>query len=103
MNIKTDKLGFLKDLNDWNQEVAEYLAELENIELSPAHLEVILLLRLFYQTFELSPAMRPLCKFLKSKIGPEKSSSIYLMGLFGQSPARMAAKLSGLPKPDNCL
>ncbi|NRB79225.1 MAG: TusE/DsrC/DsvC family sulfur relay protein [Saccharospirillaceae bacterium] len=103
MNIQTDHLGFLEDLNTWYEQVAYFLAHLENIKLTDQHFEVIFALRTFYQTFDLSPAMRPLCKFLKAKIGADKASSIYLMTLFGQSPAKMAAKLAGLPKPDNCL
>jgi len=103
MNIQTDHLGFLADLNTWDEQVANHLANLESIELTKHHFEVIFALREFYQTFDLSPAMRPLCKFLKTKLGTDKASSIYLMTLFGQSPAKMAAKLAGLPKPDNCL
>ena len=103
MNIQTDKLGFLIDLHSWDEQVAQQLAEREQIQLTPAHMEVIYALREFYQTFELSPAMRPLCKYLKNTLGADKANSIYLMQLFGSSPAKMTAKLAGLPKPDNCL
>lgn len=103
MQLMTDKLGFLLNLDDWNEDVAHELAKREQISLCAQHFEVILVLRQFYQQFELSPAMRPLCKFLRMQLGPDKASSIYLMQLFGQSPAKMAAKLAGLPKPDNCL
>ena len=33
----------------------------------------------------------------------EKGQSRYLMGLFGGSPAKLSAKIAGLPKPENCL
>jgi len=103
MNIQTDHLGFLQDLSSWSEDVCYHLAELEGIKLTPQHFEIIYALREFYNEFDLSPAMRPLCKYLKATLSPEKASSIYLMTLFGQSPAKIAAKLAGLPKPDNCL
>ncbi|MEZ5539350.1 MAG: TusE/DsrC/DsvC family sulfur relay protein [Pseudomonadales bacterium] len=98
-----DEEGYLLNLADWNEAVANTLAEQSNIALTTAHWEVIHALRSFYQQFGLSPAMRPLCKYLKATLGAEKSSSIYLLQLFPGSPAKLAAKIAGLPKPDNCI
>lgn len=98
-----DPQGHLIDLNDWNPDVAEALALAEQIELTPAHWEVLTLLRNFYQEYELSPAMRILVKLCKEKLGEEKGNSLYLLGLFPGSPARIASKIAGLPKPTNCL
>ncbi|GLR63102.1 MULTISPECIES: TusE/DsrC/DsvC family sulfur relay protein [Marinospirillum] len=98
-----DPEGFLVNLQDWSPQVAEYLAAQDKIKLTPEHLEIILLLRDFYQTYQLSPAMRPLTKYLRQHLAAEKTSSIYLMQLFGQSPAKALARYAGLPKPDNCL
>jgi tRNA 2-thiouridine synthesizing protein E len=47
--------------------------------------------------------MRILVKHVRSQLGEEKGNSIYLMQLFPGSPAKLASKLAGLPKPDNCL
>ncbi len=98
-----DKDGFLVNLNDWNKATAEQLAKRENIELTPEHWEIIQALREFYQQYQISPAMRPLVKFIKLKLGPDKGNSLYLLKLFPQSPARLCSKIAGLPKPDNCL
>ncbi len=98
-----DDEGYLLNLTDWNEIVANSIAQQSNITLSAAHWEVIHALRNFYQQFELSPAMRPLCKYLKMTLGADKSSSIYLLQLFPDSPAKLAAKIAGLPKPDNCI
>lgn len=100
---KLDKEGFLLHLDDWNTEVAIKLAEAEGIKLNEAHWEIIQLLREFYQRFELSPAMRPLAKFITQELGKDKASSLYLLSLFPGSPAKIASKIAGLPKPDNCL
>ncbi|TVP93500.1 MAG: TusE/DsrC/DsvC family sulfur relay protein [Pseudomonadaceae bacterium] len=101
--IAVDGDGFLRDRDEWDTEVAAALAAQEGIELTPAHLEVIQLLRQFHAEFQLSPAMRPLVKYVGSHLGADKGKSIYLLTLFPGSPAKLASKLAGLPKPDNCL
>ncbi|WP_323814523.1 TusE/DsrC/DsvC family sulfur relay protein [Cellvibrio sp. NN19] len=101
--INLDQDGYLSNLNDWSESVAEALAEQENISLSAEHWEIIRLLQEFYKEFELSPAMRALVKYTERKLGPEKGRSIYLLQLFPPSPAKIASKIAGLPRPTNCL
>lgn len=98
-----DKEGFLRDLDAWQPEVAQQIAAMEGLALSPAHWEVVNLLRDYYQEFDASPAMRPLVKYCALKLGADKGKSIYLMRLFPGSPAKLGSKIAGLPKPDNCL
>jgi len=103
MTLSTDNDGFLLNLADWNADVAQSIASNEGIELSYAHWEVLHALREFHAKYDLSPAMRPLTRHLKESLGPEKSTSIYLLKLFPGSPAKIAAKIAGLPRPENCL
>ncbi|MFL0798467.1 MAG: TusE/DsrC/DsvC family sulfur relay protein [Cellvibrionaceae bacterium] len=103
LSVPVDKEGFLIDLSDWSDDIAIEIAAIEGIALNDEHWEIIHLLRDFYHTYDLSPAMRVLVKAIKKELGPEKASSIYLMTLFPESPAKIAAKIAGLPKPDNCL
>lgn len=103
MSIDLDKEGYLQDLNQWSEEIAIYIANNEGIELTPAHWELIFLIRQFYKSYQLSPAMRPLIKTIKEKLGEEKATSIHLLRLFPDSPAKRLAKIAGLPRPDNCL
>ena len=102
-SIELDKDGYLADLNDWSPEVATALAMQNDIELTPDHWEILQLLRNFYQEFQLSPATRPLIKYTALKLGAEKGNSLHLNRLFNGTPAKLAAKLAGLPKPTNCL
>ncbi|APC14677.1 sulfurtransferase TusE [Pseudomonas frederiksbergensis] len=101
--IDLDKDGYLVELGDWSAEVAAALAAAEELELSPEHWEILELLRGFYQEFQLSPATRPLIKYTALKLGPDKGNSLHLNRLFKGTPAKLAAKLAGLPKPTNCL
>ena len=98
-----DAEGFLINLSDWSEPVADALAKNEGFELTSAHREIIHCLRQFYREFDLSPAMRPLIKYIGIQLGKEKANSIYLLQLFPGSPAKIAAKIAGLPKPENCL
>ena len=102
-NIVLDEQGFLINLSDWSKPLAEKIATTEGIQLSPAHWEIIFLLRNFYQEFEISPAMRILVKHTKQQLGDKKGNSHYLLSLFPGSPAKIASKIAGLPKPTNCL
>ncbi len=102
-HINLDKEGYLLDLSQWSTELATHIAQIENIELTEAHWEIIYLLRNFYQEYEISPAMRPLVKAVTKSLGSEKGKSIYLMKLFPGSPPKLAAKIAGLPKPANCI
>lgn len=101
--ITLDTEGYLMELSDWSPAVAEQLAAQAELPLTQAHWEIIHLLREFYQTFEHAPAMRPLVKAVKLQLGEDKGRSIYLMKLFPDSPAKLAAKIAGLPKPTNCI
>lgn len=101
--IALDKDGYLVDLQDWSRPVAEALAAAEALQLSDEHWEVLELLRAFYVEFQLSPANRPLIKYAALKLGTDKGNSLHLNRLFKGTPAKLAAKLAGLPKPTNCL
>lgn len=98
-----DDEGYLEDFQRWNRDVAEALAALEGIVLSEEHWEILHCLRRYYTRFEHAPAMRPLVKYVQQELGPEKGRSIHLMQLFPGSPAKRAARIAGLPRPDHCL
>lgn len=103
VEIALDPEGYLVDLEQWTPDVARALADDEGIALDEAHWEVIEVLRDFYERYEMAPAMRPLVKAVGRALGPDKGRSIHLMRLFPGSPAKVAARLAGLPKPSHCL
>lgn len=102
-SIELDKQGYLADLTQWSPALAEALGQQENIQLTEPHWELIQLCQQFYQEFDHSPGMRILVKYVKQQVGEEKGNSIYLMQLFPGSPAKLIAKIAGLPRPTNCL
>ncbi len=98
-----DADGYLRDLSRWDEPMADQLAAGVGITLTPAHWEIVHAIRAFHARYQLSPATRPLLKFLAQELGPEKATSIYVMQLFPGTPAKTIAKIAGLPKPDNCI
>jgi len=98
-----DDEGFLCDPTAWTPAIAEALAMREGIALTPAHWEILNLLRAFHSRYESAPAMRALVNYVRRELGPDYGTSLYLLRLFPGSPAKLGSKIAGLPKPENCL
>ena len=47
VHIKTDKQGYLKDASQWDESIAEIIAEMEGIELTEDHWQVVRYVRKF--------------------------------------------------------
>jgi tRNA 2-thiouridine synthesizing protein E len=95
--------GFLVNQADWNKDVAQQLAALNNIELKAEHWEIILFIRHYYQQFKHLPNARVFTKAIARELGEAKGNSRYLHKLFPDGPLKYACKLAGLPKPPTCL
>ncbi len=104
IELEVDDDGYLKHLQDWSPDIAQALAQQQQLTLTTAHWEIINAIRDFYSQYQRSPTTRVLLKYLAQQLGAQKSSSIYVMQLFGGgTPAKSIAKLAGLPKPPNCI
>jgi len=100
---ETDEEGYLVNLSDWSEDVANHIAKEENIEMTGNHWEVINFLREYYNEYQIAPAVRVLTKAIGKKLGPDKGNSKYLYELFPYGPAKQACKIAGLPKPTGCV
>ena len=101
-HIRTDKNGYLVDSHQWNMDIAQQIAEIEAIEMTEDHWQVVKYVRNFYDEFNTSPSIRPLVKYLCEVLGQDKGNSLYLQILFPEGPAKQATKIAGLPKPARC-
>jgi len=90
-------------LDDWSVEVALVLARQADVELTEAHWEILHLMRAFHARRGIAPVMRILVKLVETELGAEKGNSLYLLKLFPGSPARVASRIAGLPRPTNCI
>ena len=104
IELEVDDDGYLKHLQYWSPDIAQAQAQQQQLTLTDAHWEIINAIRDFYSQYQRSPTTRVLLKYLAQQLGTQKSSSIYVMQLFGGgTPAKSIAKLAGLPKPPNCI
>ncbi len=101
--VPVDEEGYLVNLADWNEDVANAMAADDSIVLTDNHWEVINFLREYYAEYQVAPAIRVLTKAIGKKLGPEKGNSKYLYELFPYGPAKQACRYAGLPKPTGCI
>ncbi len=102
-SYEVDEEGYLINLADWNTDVANYMAQQENLTMTDNHWEVVNFLREYYEEYQIAPAVRVLTKAIGKKFGPDKGNSQYLYELFPYGPAKQACKVAGLPKPTGCI
>lgn len=102
-NIKINEQGYLMNYEEWDENIAKYLAELDGINLNKNHWDIIYAVRLFYLQYHISPSMRMLVKIIEKTYGKEKGNTCYLYYLFPKGPAKQVTKISGLPQPIRCM
>ncbi len=102
-SIEVDEDGYLVNLDDWNEELANALAASEEVSMDPNRWEVVNFLREYYMEYKIAPMIRILTKEIGKKLGKEKGNTKYLYELFPGGPAKQACKIAGLPKPTGCV
>ena len=95
--VEVDPEGFLEDSGQWNEKIAtEIAAEAGIAELTDRHWQVIDFMRATYLETGSAPTVRTLGK---ASGVPVKE----LYQLFPKGPAKLAAKIAGIPKPRGCI
>ena len=97
--IETTPMGFLVNVADWNEQVAEVIAEQEDVTLTDKHWDVINYLRDEYiNNNGNQPNTRNLVKAI-AKIWNDKSvNAKTLYELFPGDPSKQAGRIGGLPE-----
>ena len=97
VTVEVDAEGFLASADTWNRDVAEGIAqELGIAPLSDRHWKVIDFCRGDAASQGQAPGLRRIAKM--SGV-PMKE----LYQLFPKGPGKLAARVSGLPKPKSCI
>jgi TusE/DsrC/DsvC family sulfur relay protein len=95
--VEVDAEGFLTDPGQWNRDVAAAIAAEAGIaELGDRHWQVIEFMRDAYLKNGAAPSIRTLGKASGVPIRE-------LYQLFPKGPAKLAAKIAGIPKPRGCI
>ena len=95
--VELDEDGFLVKLDQWNEDVARYLAKEEGVdELNEDHWKIINYLKGYFAEYGIAPMVRKMTK--------ESGYSLKeIYDLFPSGPAKGACKVSCLPKPTGCV
>jgi TusE/DsrC/DsvC family sulfur relay protein len=95
--VELDSEGFFVHPEQWNQAMAPEIARQNGIpELTDRHWQVITFMRDTYLRTGSAPTIRTLGK---ASGVPIKE----LYRLFPKGPAKLAAKIGGIPKPRGCI
>ena len=95
--VDVDAEGFLTDPDQWSEAIAQAIARDNGIpELTDRHWLVVIFMRNQYLKTGTAPSIRALGK--ESGV-PVKE----LYELFPKGPAKLAAKIGGIPKPHGCI
>ncbi|HET8742298.1 MAG TPA: TusE/DsrC/DsvC family sulfur relay protein [Gaiella sp.] len=95
--VDLDAEGFLTDPTQWDERIAEEIAVANGIsELTDRHWQVVRYMRERYLATGTAPSIRSLGK--ESGV-PVKE----LYELFPKGPAKLAARIGGIPKPRGCV
>ncbi len=96
-DVEVDVEGFLTDPQQWNEQIAAAIAAESGVaELTDRHWLVVDFMRKTYLESGAAPSIRTLGK---ASGVPIKE----LYQLFPKGPAKLAAKVAGIPKPRGCI
>ena len=96
--VSTTETGFLVNIEDWTEDVAQVIAAQEGIVLEQRHWDVINYLRdEFINNKENQPNTRNMIKDM-GKLWGEKIDSKTLFDLFPGNPSKQAGRIGGLPE-----
>ena len=95
-NVDVNEEGFLTDSAQWTPEVAEAIAAELGMVLTEEHWTVITFCREDAAREGQSPGLRRI-----SKLSGVTTKDLYR--LFPKGPGKLAARISGLPKPKGCI
>ena len=95
--VDVDAEGFLTDPEQWSEQIAQAIATENGIaELTDRHWLVVRFMRERYLASGTAPTIRSLGK--ESGVAVKE-----LYQLFPKGPAKLAAKIGGIPKPKGCI
>jgi tRNA 2-thiouridine synthesizing protein E len=97
IDVELNEEGFLLDPSKWNEAMAVQLAKREGIDLlNDQQWKVVRFMRAEYEAKGAGPSVRVLGKTSGVTIKE-------LYQLFPKGPAKLAAKIAGIPKPRGCI
>ena len=95
IDVNVSEEGYLEDMSQWNEGIANEIANEIGIELTDKHFEVLNYLR------EKTAAKEALTIRKVGKSGIVDIKELYK--LFPKGPLKFSSKIAGIPKPTSCI
>lgn len=97
-SLKTDDSGYLLEISDWNEGVAQAIAGADDLAMTDQHWDVVRYLRTEHvDNAGNEPNERTIMKDM-GKVWGKKPSSKDMYTLFPGTPSKQGRKIAGLPK-----
>lgn len=92
-----DAEGYLIDPADWNDEVAQALAQEEDIQLTDDHWDTIRFMREYFDEHQVIPDARFVIKHLAERVGKDAQKKLFELYPYGY--VKQACKIAGMRRP----
>jgi len=92
-----DAEGYLVDPANWNEDVAQVLAQGEKIEMTDEHWDVIRFMRDFYEEHQVAADARFVIKHLAERVGRDAQKKLFVLFPYGY--VKQACKIAGMRRP----
>ena len=97
--VRTDDEGYLVDPSDWSPQVAQVLAEREDVALSDDHWAVLRFMREYYDDHQVPADARFVIRFLARECGKGDAARDERCALVPYGYVKQACKSAGMRRP----
>ena len=97
--VLTDPEGYILNLDEWNDGFAIAQAQVEGLELTDEHWQVIRFIREYYEEHNVQAQVRDMIRHFRALWGQDRGNNHYLHDLFPMGgPQKQGNRLAGIRK-----
>ena len=99
-HYERDVEGYIVDPEDWDESLAQLLAEEEGLQLNDRYWQVLSFMREYWQSHKVAPDVRHVVKNLAAETGiDKKQAKQQLFEMFPYGYVKQACKIAGMQRP----
>jgi tRNA 2-thiouridine synthesizing protein E len=100
IDFERDNEGYMVDPEDWNEDLAQVLADEEGLVLDENYWSILRFMRDYWHQHKVAPDVRHVIKHLVDEEGQDKKSAKqHLFKLFPYGYVKQACKIAGMQRP----
>jgi dissimilatory sulfite reductase related protein len=98
--VEIDNEGYLVNPEEWDEEIAKYFAQQEDVELTDLHWRCVKFIRQVYEEKKIAVDVRFVVKHLAEELGEDKKiARKRLFELFPYGYVKQTCKIAGIKRP----